>query len=142
VIFVCPKCLVAVEVRVESDADKVFLGKLGEHPKCPDDGGEMFRHETFGKHVRNHPRRYRLEELTAEELWRAGAGFGWPVEQRFAELAGDFLHPGAIIEEAVVETNGTGKPVIKSIRLQGGIELHLAAGGGGATVYKVVQHGR
>ena len=141
-ILVCPKCLVAVEVRVDSDADEAFLGKLGDRLPCPDDGEAMFHHETFGKHVLRNPNKYRLESVTAEELWRAGAGFGWPAEQRWAELAGDFLHPGAVIEEAVVESNGSGKPVIKSIRLKGGAELHLAAGGGGATVYKVVQHGR
>lgn len=124
----CSKCGLAYSISIVGQNGKLLIGKL----PCTTTGckGRLRRSTII------HGARF----ISAEDLYLAAGGGGLPEERRLASpklLKRDF--EGAKIKKLDVEQGPGTRSFIRSITLENGHVMHLAASTKGATVFKVTE---
>tara|TARA_Y100000310_G_scaffold329487_1_gene399445 strand:+ start:524 stop:1135 length:612 start_codon:yes stop_codon:yes gene_type:complete len=145
VIFVCPKCLKAVSVVMTDPKDIPFMEQIqAARFGCLKCGEPVFYHPSVQKAVSEDPRRYRVEQLSAEQLFQAMHGFGTPTEKEQArpEVVEDLLEESKIVGFSLEGSGDRAVLTWIAVKTQEGVlaRLHLAASQQRAVVYKVEIH--
>lgn len=150
-ILICPTCLKAAVLRAPFEAEEVqhlqgLKDEDGTWP-CVREGcqGRMVSHPVLAQAVRERPGRYDAEQFSAVEFLQAARGFGSPKEKYMAspKQLKDILLGARIGGLRLRRAGSPDRTVVERITVENyglRLDIHLAAGGKGATIYKVTDH--